>query len=51
MSKKKKAALKQLNRLWARHDELERAIIQLERKFTDRELDQILNREWWDDNA
>ena len=45
MTAKQRAALKQLNRLWERHDKLERQIIQLERMFTDRQLDGwVLNK-------
>jgi hypothetical protein len=44
MSGKKAAALIKLKRLWVAHDLLERRIIQLERLFTDRELDRILER-------
>jgi hypothetical protein len=44
MTPKKKVALKILQRLWAKHDRLERQIIHIERLFTDQELDRILER-------
>ena len=36
--------LRALRKMWAEHDRLERAIIREERWFTDRELDELLER-------
>lgn len=44
MIKQKAERLKRLKVLWARHDKLEREIIKLERMFSDRELDEVLER-------
>lgn len=44
MTKQKKALLDRLLVLWIRHDKLERQILALERKFTDKELDEVLER-------
>jgi hypothetical protein len=38
----KQKALRRLQKLWVHHDKVERAIIKLERRFSDEELDTLL---------
>lgn len=41
MTATKRRQVARLKRLWKRHDQLERAILLLERRFTDKELKKL----------